>query len=601
MQNKNEKSKLILAVAISFIILLSWTWFVDKPKMEEQNRLKAQQKIELLEKQKIERQEAELKQGVDYKNPNINGEDVVIAPVEEVKIIGKDEALKKDERIVFENEAIKGSINLTGLKIDDLVLKKYNEELNGSKAVTLLSPINTENEYFVDFGWVSSDESILLPNTKTLWKVKGENTSDKIKLSQNKPIVFEWSNQEGLIFEVAVKLDENYMLDVKQSVINNTGNGVALTPYSRISRIYNPKSAQARMVFSGILGVIDHELEEIKYKDVKKHDSKSFDARTQWVGFNDPYWFTAFRSNPNHKYTTNLKYQKEGELDLYTIENVGKTILIGANSREDLSNQFFAGAKEIKVLDGYSKDYDIKLFDRNVDFGWFYFITKPMYLMLKAIFGFVGNFGVAIILLTLIVRSLMLPTMNKSYTSMQKMKTVQPKLKHLQQKYANNKLKLNQEMMKLYKEEGVSPASGCLPMIIQIPIFFSLYKVLYVAIDMRHAPFFGWLKDLSIADPSSIFNLFGLLPYGVPAALQIGILPILVGISMYLQQLVTPKPDNETYAKAMKYMPWMFVLMFARLPAGLLLYWTCGNVFSLGQQYYIHKKLTKSNVTVINR
>ena len=391
---------------------------------------------------------------------------------------------------------------------------------------------------------------------------------------------------------MVITLDDNYMFSIKQSIENNSGNIVAVAPYGRILKTLSKTSEKAENVGrsgTGAVTVFNEKLEDYKYKEIRKEGKINLENDKGWFGLSDKYWLTAIIPDKNLTFDAEMTGLNGEESSVFTINYLGKEVILTNGESSQLNNKLFAGAKELKILDSYSEEYDILMFDRSVDFGLFYFITKPLYLLLRTLYNIIGNFGLAIIAMTVIVRTAMLPMMKKTYVSMKKMKKLQPKIDALKKSYGNNKMALNQATMELYKKENVSPLSGCLPMLLQLPIFLSLYKVLSITIDMRHAGFYGWLTNLSAADPSSVFNLFGLLPFDAP--FKLGLLPILMGISMYLQQRMNPRPENNDQAKMMKYLPWIFMLMFASLPAGLMLYWITGNFIGIAQQIYINKKV----------
>lgn len=505
---------------------------------------------------------------------NAQNTDIASAPVL------AEEVLSQNARIDIETPALNGSLRLKGLRFDDLSLSRYKETLaHDSKDVVLLSPAGTQGAYFAQFGWLSTDPNIKVPDADTLWHAKGD------KLLPNTPLVLEWDNGQGLKFIETISVDENYLFDIKQSVENNTFNTVVLYPYGLISRHDDPNAADKRaVVHQGVSAVIDGNLEEIKYKKLEENEPEKFEISEGWAGFSDRYWFSALILNEKQK--ADLKFSNNGQ-DLYQIDYRGAAITTPVGAVAENNVRFFAGAKEIKLLDTYEKTENIKKFDLAVDFGWYYFLTKPFFYILTFFYHLIGNMGWAILLFAVLLRLFMFPIANASFESMSKMKKIQPKVMALQEQYKDNKQLLQQATLELYRREKINPASGCLPLFIQIPVFFSLYKVLNISLELRHAPFVGWIKDLSAPDPLTI-SVWSHIP--LPQLLDIGVWPILMGLTMWIQQKLNPAPANKDQARMFALMPFIFTLMLGHFAAGLVIYWTLSNILSIIQQKAIMRK-----------
>lgn len=489
-------------------------------------------------------------------------------------------AAAKDKRVRISNPALRGSLRLKGARLDELYLTRYKQTLDPQSAdVELLAPSQTRSPYYAEFGWLGTDNRIKLPNAETPWILKGT------ELTPKTPVVLEWNNGQGLKFVRKISIDDNYMFNIEQIVENNSGHEVVLYPYGLISR-QAPQAANAtRVVHEGLAGVLDSTLKEIKFDSLKKEHKEEFTSTGGWAGFSDHYWLSALILDNNTE--SRVKFSETGK-DTYQADFVGQPVKIANGTVSTFGGRFFAGAKEIKLLDQYTKKFNIDKFDLAVDFGWYYFLTKPFFYILDFLYHLIGNMGWAILLFAALLRLAMFPVANKSYESMSKMKKVQPKIQELQEKFKEDKVKLQTEMMNLYRKEKINPASGCLPMLIQIPVFFSLYKVLNIAIEIRHAPFIGWIKDLSAPDPLTISAMTHL---PVPGFLDIGVWPILMGLTMYIQQKLNPKPANKDQARMFALMPLIFMFMLGHFASGLVIYWTLSNILSIMQQKVIMKKV----------
>ena len=505
---------------------------------------------------------------------------------EKIVEISRNKALTENQRIIFENEAIKGSISLKGSIIDDLIFKKYTETLNGTDQIILLNPKKVQNGYFVETGWVTNNENIDVPNSQTVWKIEGNN-----KLTPNKPVNLVWKNSQEIKFQKKISLDNQYLFTIDQSITNHTNNKYNFYPYGQIIRNTAPKVTNFYILHEGLLGVFDEQLVEKDYEDIEE---KKFtvNASSGWLGITDKYWITSLIPENNKEFKTDFEYKNKFKANF--IET--KSTEIGTNETKSNQIKVIIAAKEVDIVDGYAEKLNINKYDLAIDWGWFYFIVKPLFFVIDYFFKITGNFGIAIILITVCVRIIFFPLANYSFRSMAKMKVLQPEMTRLKELHKGDKAKLQQEMMALYKKEKVNPVSGCLPILIQIPFFFSIYKMLFVTIEMRHQPFFGWIKDLSERDPTTIFNMFGLIPWDPPSFLLIGAWPCLMGITMYLQQKLNPTPPDPVQAKIFMFFPLFLTVILAPFPSGLVIYWTVNNILTMAQQIVIMKRTTVKTV-----
>ena len=550
----------IFAIALSFAVLFGWSVIFETPKIEEQKKTQQQES-------KNQRSSA----------PSVNFQN------EALKSISREEAINSGNRIKFENENVKGSIALKGAMIDDITFKKYKETLSDEKRVTYLNPVDTKNGYFVETGWAASNlNKINLPNSETLWKISG----NKILTEQN-PVVIEWNNGSGFTFRKKIELDDKFLFKVSQEIQNNSSNSIELYPYAQITRNENPDVTDFYILHEGFIGVFDEELKEEGYSDIEDR-KKEFSANEGWLGITDKYWLTALVPEKDKSFKGEFLFKNGFKANYIQTEPV----LLNPSSSKTSETKIFIAAKEVKVIDGYAKSEGINKFDLTIDWGWFYFFTKPLFFIMNYLFELTKNFGIAILLVTAAVRILFFPLANYSFRSMAKMKILQPELLRLKELHKDDKVKLQQEMMALYKREKVNPLSGCLPILIQIPFFFAIYKMLFISLEMRHQPFFGWIKDLSAQDPTSIFNLFGLIPWDPPSFLIIGAWPILMGATMYLQQKLNPTPPDPIQAKIFMFFPFFLTIILAPFPSGLVVYWTVNNILTIAQQWVIMKRTT---------
>lgn len=489
------------------------------------------------------------------------------------------EAAAQDTRIAISTPSLHGSLRLKGARFDELYLSKYKQNMEpDSPDVELLSPAHTEQPYYAEFGWLPADSSTRVPDANTIWKARTN------KLTPETPLILEWNNGQGLRFVRKISIDNNYLFNIEQTVENNSNHSVSLYPYGLISRDVSKHAQAASVVHEGMLGVMDSTLKEIKYSNLKDK-KEEFKTSGGWAGFGDRYWFSSLVFNNDQE--AKVKFSGNDK-NLYQVDYLGQPTSIEPGSVGNQSIRFFAGAKEIKLLDNYTKKLGIPKFDLAVDFGWYYFLTKPFFYILDFLYNLIGNMGWAILLFAALLRLAMFPVANKSYESMSKMKKIQPKLKEVQEKYQDDKVRMQKEVMELYRKEKINPAAGCLPVLIQIPIFFSLYKVLNISIEIRQAPFIGWIKDLSVPDPLTI-SVITHLP--VPYFLNIGVWPILMGISMYIQQKLNPAPTNKDQARMFAMLPLIFTFMLGHFASGLVIYWTLSNILSIIQQKVIMRKV----------
>lgn len=560
---------LILAIVLATGIMFAWQYFYERPRMEA---LRAAQQAE---------QAAKAKEA----KPAVTGSDGAAGVATHDA-----QTIAHTARVKINTPSLHGSIALTGARFDDLTLANYQEtEDKDSPEVKLLSPLGNKDAYFAEMG-VLADGGVRVPDANSAWQASGS------ELSEKSPITLRWNNGAGLTFEKKISVDEHFMFTITTTVKNSAGQAVTLYPYGLISRNYADVGKHFAFMHEGPLGVMNNVLEDVTYKTLRKDGASSFKDAHGWMGITDKYWLTALIPDQNMAFDGEFKHFTRGDADAYQSNFRGAAMEVPAQGEASFTVHFFAGAKVVEQLDAYAAAHGIPLFDRAVDFGTLYFLTKPIFGLLKLFYGFVGNFGVAILLLTVFIKALLFPLANKSMTAMARTKQLMPKMQEIKERYANDKLRMNQEMMALYKREKVNPAAGCLPMLLQIPVFIALYRVLFVTIEMRHAPFFGWVKDLSAVDPSNLFTLFGLVPWNTPHALHLGIWPIIMCATMVIQQRLSPKPADETQAMVMNVMPYMFLFLFAGFPAGLVIYWAWNNTLTILQMLFINKRLEKKGL-----
>ena len=496
--------------------------------------------------------------------------------------LSRNDALKENDRVQFENNSIIGSISLKGAAIDDLTFKEYNIELNGNDKVTLLSPRNVEDGYLIESGFVSTNKNIDIPDASTVWKVSGNK-----KLTNNSPVKLTWGNSQGIIFEKHISLDNQFLFIVKEKIINASNKSYNFYSYAQIIRNKLPEISGFYILHEGFLSVLDDELIEEDYDDIEE---KKFTQTAQegFVAISDKFWVTSIIPPKGKEFKTTFDYKNKFRANYIST----KGIEVNANSSIEEEIKIIVAAKRVNVIDGYASSLNINKFDLAIDWGFMYFITKPLFFVLDYFFKLLGNYGLAIIAVTVCIRLAFFPLANFSFKSMGKMKLLAPEMKRLKEIHKDDKMELQKSMMALYKKEKVNPMSGCLPILVQIPVFFALYKVLFVTIEMRHMPFYGWIQDLSDRDPTSLFNIFGLIPWDPPSFLLIGAWPIIMGITMFIQQKLNPTPPDPIQAKIFMFFPIFLTVILAPFPAGLVIYWSFNNIFTMIQQYIVQRKMT---------
>ena len=557
MDAQNTKN-LILAMVLSFLVLFGWTLLFPPPEIIDQPGITENEPLDSLEE---------------------SDQDKLIPSVSESSV-----ATVTASRVGINTKRLSGSIWLKGGRIDDLQLNDYKTSLmDEALEVTLL-----QKDYLIHYGWQDNSKitkKLDLPGPNTIWKL-----ASGTELTERTPIKLKWDNGKGLAFERVIEIDKNYMFKITQTVINSSNNSYQLQPYGVIQRNGRPDTIGFFILHEGVVEMSDKTLNEITYKKMTKEGILSSN-KTEWAGFTDKYWMTTLIAEPGKFF--NSKKEFNSDQNRYLIEMKLGTQEINPNSRESITTFLFAGAKEVSTIKSYEKNLEIYNFIDSVDWGWFFFLTKPIFSLLEIFNSYIGNMGWSIILLTLFMKTLLLPLAYKSFVSMSKLKKLQPEMEKIKERAGDDRVKLQQEMMSLYKTQKVNPAAGCLPILLQIPIFFSLYKVLFVTIEMRHAPFIGWIKDLSAPDPTSFLNLFGLLPYSTPGPesifgiISIGVFPILMGVTMWMQQKLNPTPTDKTQAMIFAWMPWIFMFMLGQFSSGLVIYWVANNTIQFIQQYLI--------------
>ena len=560
MDNKN----ILFAISLSAAVIILWTLvFIPPPEEIKQNKINQEQ---------VKQEQAQKSSDTPSLDQNENF----------TKLTRK-EALTENERVPFENNSVVGSISLKGAAIDDLTFKEYNVELNSNEKVILLNPRNVEDGYFIESGFVTTNKNIDIPNSNTVWEVEGNK-----KLTNNSPIKLTWTNSQGITFEKHISLDDQFLFTVKQKIINSSDKTYNFYSYGQIIRNRIPSSISGFYILhEGFLSVLDDQLIEEDYDDIQE---KKFTQTAQegFLGISDKFWIASVIPPRSKEFKITFDYKNKFRANYIST----KGIEVGANGSIEEEIQIIIAAKRVNAIDYYAESLNINKFDLVIDFGILYFLTKPLWFAIDYFFKLCGNYGVAIILITVCIRLLFFPLASYSFRSMGKMKLLQPEMIRLKELHKDDKMKLQQEMMALYKREKVNPMSGCLPILVQIPVFFALYKVLFVTIEMRHQPFFGWIKDLSDKDPTTVFNLFGLIPWDPPSFLIIGAWPIAMGLSMYIQQKLNPAPPDPIQAKIFKFFPLFLTVILAPFPSGLVIYWTFNNLLTLIQQYYIQRTMT---------
>ena len=570
-----ETRNLILAIVLSVGVLLLWTVFIEAPRQQINQSIESDQQDSIGEIAELETEELnQIEEDLGIKKQSFET---------------LENSLQSSARVNIDTQSLEGSINLKGLKIDDIVLKKYQETLDeNSSNIRVLSPLSTENGYEVSFGWLKDkNANFETPTSESEWKlISSSNT-----LRENNELEFEWSNNTGQIYRTSISVDENYLFSINQKIINNSNQEIIVNNASKINRQSAPALSGMFILHEGLLGVLEEKLELIDYDDLKDEgeiETLNFESENGWVGVTDKYWLAALIPDQAKPFKAIYTYDN-GYIAYYRSLNAQS---VQSNGEFEVSSKIFIGAKEAKLIDQYQEDYNIYNFDLAIDWGWFYFLTKPLFYIIYFFSGISGNFGLAIIILTVITRIIFFPLANWSFVSMAKMKMLQPEMTRIKELYKEDRPQQQKALMDLYKKEKVNPISGCLPILIQIPFFFAIYKMLFVSIEMRHAPFYGWIQDLAAKDPTTIFNLFGLIPWDPPSFMIIGVWPVLMGVTMYLQQKLNPAPPDPIQAKIFMFFPLFITILLAQFAAGLVIYWTTNNILSIIQQWVITRRTT---------
>lgn len=581
-----ENKNLILAMVLSVVILIGWQYFIIEPRLEAERVREAAQTEALTDTQT----QAGNSQAPVAQLPDSGSVDrsAPAGAFNTGSAANRDDVLAQSGRVVIDTPNLAGSINLKGARFDDLRLKTYRETVDpDSDTIILLSPQGSANAYYSYHGWVASGGLTGLPTLDTVWSVSGNST-----LSPGNPVELVYDNGQGLIFKRQISVDENYMFSVEQSVRNSGNAPITLFPYGIIARAGTPDTSGFFILHEGLLGVFGEEgLKEVDYDDLKDDGAQTYDAtKGGWLGFTDKYWATALIPPARQSFTPRFDYTGGQAFDAYQADYLGEGVIIPAGGEQTVEARLFAGAKQVAVIDGYEVDLGIDRFELLIDWGWFHFITKPLFYVIDWLFRFLGNFGLAILAVTVLVKLAFFPLANKSYASMSKMKLVQPEMEKIRERHKDDRQAQQKAMMELYKKEKINPAAGCLPILVQIPVFFALYKVLFVTIEMRQTPFFGWIQDLAAPDPTSLFNLFGLIPWDPTWLPALGIWPLIMGVTMFIQMKLNPAPPDKTQQLIFNWMPVLFTFMLAGFPAGLVIYWAWNNTLSVLQQYVIMRR-----------
>jgi YidC/Oxa1 family membrane protein insertase len=586
----------IMAIVLSIAVLLSWQYFYNGPKTKEREALKQQQ----AQQEKVAKpgQAApstapppSVADGAPPKPSSVPSPLTAGVPSSAPTPLGtgRKAALAKSERLVVETPKLKGSISLNGARIDDLVMTRYRIAADpSSPAVTLFSPSGSANAFYAEHGWVADGASTpKLPTAASKWSVESGS-----KLTPENPVTLKWDNGEGLTFRRTISVDESYMFTLLQEVENKTGAAVSLFPYALLSRHGRPDVQSFYILHEGLVGVLGEEnLQEIDYEDAIEDKVTIFkNVKGGWLGITDKYWAAVVAPDQRTPFQGRFSGNVVNTQERFQTDYLASAVQIPSGGKASVQGFLFAGAKEVDVVDAAAEKHKIDRFDLLIDWGWFYFLTKPLFFALDYFNKLVGNFGIAILLVTVLIKLALFPLANKSYVSMSKMKKLAPEMAKIKERYPDDKTRQQQATMEMYKKEKVNPASGCLPILVQIPVFFALYKVLFVTIEMRHAPFYGWIQDLSAPDPTTLFNLFGVIPWDPPNFLMVGIWPLIMGVSMFVQMRLNPAPPDPIQAQIFAWMPVMFTFLLAPFPAGLVIYWAWNNTLSVLQQSFIMKR-----------
>ncbi len=595
-----DQRNLVVAIALSLAILLAFDFWIGGPQREKTRADALARQQAQISAPAAPVPTAPAPAGVPSPAPANGAVGVApsapVAPAPATKALGRDQILALARRVPVVTPQLTGSISLVGGRLDDLHLAQYRTAVKaGSPNIVLLSPAGAPEPYYAEFGWVSAaGDAVKLPGGDTLWQAEGA------ELRPGRPLTLSWDNGEGLRFRRVFAVDDQFLFTVTQTVENRGEQPVTLHPYALVSRHGKPATLGFFILHEGPLGVLREKredngtLKEFKYDDLSKAGTIEQKSVGGWVGITDKYWLTALIPPDDAAVTAAFRHGA-GAVDRYQVDVLGSAGAVPARGTTSFAVRLFAGAKEVRLLDRYEAGEKVLRFDLAIDWGWFYFLTRPIFTAIDYFNHLLGNFGLAILLLTIIIKTLFLPLAYKSYVSMSGMKRIQPQMLELRERYAQDRERLSQEMMTLYKREKINPAAGCVPILLQIPVFFALYKVLFVTIEMRHAPFYGWIKDLSDLDPTTWLNLFGLLPWGRPDLgafewANLGVWPLVMGVTMWLQMRLNPQPPDPIQAKLFNLMPIFFTFLLASFPAGLVIYWSWNNVLSMAQQWFIMRR-----------
>ena len=613
---QGDPKNLLIAIILCTAILFGWEFFFQAPKRAQQTETGANLTETTQRETTTESEGALLPLGgqtlptpdpsAAQKDDAVLGGDSSLPALETAQDKNKGTG-SREGRVAIETPALTGSIALKGAKIENIVLRNFREtQERDSPQVTLLRDGSAPHvaPYFVQFAWRVS-EGVDAPDHNTLWNLgKGKyekRRGEQARLTPTAPLLLHWTNEEGVRFELLFSIDEQYMVTLKQRVVNGSPRAIAVQPYGVIQRQGKPPTLDFYILHEGLIGYLDSSLEEITYKKALKKQRLAYESTGGWLGITDKYWMTALVPDPRKNVTalfrTASRQYNGVDIDVFQADILYATSNLASQEGIEQLSRIFVGAKSVPLLDRYAQEYDIAGFDLAVDFGWFYFITKPIYFAITFFSRLLGNFGLAILALTVVIKILFLPLSYKSYVSISKMKTLQPEMTILRERHKDDKKALQQDMLALYKKHGVNPVAGCLPILLQIPVFFALYKVLFVSIEMRHAPFFGWIHDLSAPDPLGMLTLFGIIPWQVPQLLQplnLGLWPIAMGVSMWLQQKMNPAPVDPLQKKIFAFLPILFTFLLGRFPAGLVIYWTWNNTLTIAQQWVITRHVNRS-------
>jgi YidC/Oxa1 family membrane protein insertase len=585
-----DQKNTLIAIVLSALVLIGWQIFFGLPQVEKQKQIQQQQAQERAQPAPgtpAQQQTGTPPQPTPGTAPQAPGQPSTVPG----QTVTREAALAASPRIQLDTPRLAGSVSLKGGRLDDLSLVKYRETVDpNSPAIVLLAPSGSPQPFYSEFGWVAgAGTTVKMPGPDTIWRQEGSGA-----LTIDHPVTLAYDNGDGLEFRRTIAVDDKYLFTIRDEVANKSAATVTLYPYALISRHGTPHTLGYYILHEGLVGVMgDQGLKEETYAKIEEKKSETFDVTNAWLGITDKYWAATLLPDTDAKVRARFSFDLLNNVKKYQTDYLLDPQTIAPGATGSANARLFAGAKEVQVVDGYDKELKLNRFELLIDWGWFYFITKPLFVVMDWIYRHIGNFGVAILLVTVMIKILFFPLANKSYASMAKMKAVQPEMAAIRERYADDKMKQQQAMMELYRKEKINPVAGCLPIVIQIPVFFALYKVLFVTIEMRHAPFFGWIKDLAAPDPTTVFNLFGLIPWDptvvpvIGSFLHLGLWPLIMGVTMWFQMKLNPAPPDPTQAMIFNYMPIIFTFMLASFPAGLVIYWAWNNSLSVAQQSVI--------------